>query len=149
MVFDPGSDARTAIDQIEQVSSPAKRAFIVAQGRKEIKLALYIDPPTLDLLRGHTVDVAPYQAAVAWAYNLDWRPLPVFQSYAAYTTGLDQENANALTSARAPQRILRNLDSGIDDRVLTFDEGLSTRTILCRYQELRTTGAWQVEPDRV
>jgi len=143
-VFDPGENARTAISQIEQVASQSKRASIMAQGRKEIKRALFIDQPTLDLLKGHTVDVAPYQTAVAWAYDLEWRPLPVFQSYAAYTTGLDQEDADDLNSARAPQRILRNLDSGIDSRVLTFDEGLTTRTILCRYQELRTTGAWQV-----
>jgi hypothetical protein len=144
VLLDPGDNAKTAINQIEQISSAAKRASIIAQGRREIKQALSVDQPTLDLLQGHTVDVIPYQAAVAWAYDLDWRPLPVFQSYAAYTTGLDQENANALGSMRAPQRILRNLDSGIDNRVLTFDEGLSTRVMLCRYQELRTTGAWQV-----
>jgi hypothetical protein len=143
-VFNPGENAKTAIDQIEQVSGSAKRAAVIAQGRREIEQVLFVDQPTLDLLRGHTVDVAPYEAAVAWAYNLDWRPLPVFQSYAAYTTGLDQENADTLNSTRAPQRILRNREPGVDGRVLTFDEGLSTRTILCRYRELRTTGVWQV-----
>ena len=144
VVFEPSGKASSAISQVEQVTSPSKRASIMAQGRRAIKLALLIDQPTLNLLLGHTVHVAPYQAAVAWAYDLDWHPLPVFQSYAAYTTGLDQEDADALNSAEAPQRILRNLDSGIDGRVLTFDEGLTTRTTLCRYQELRTTGAWQV-----
>jgi hypothetical protein len=144
VVFNPGENAKTAIDQIEQVSTSAKRAAVIAQGRQEIEQALSVDQPTLDLLQGHTVDVAPYEAGVAWAYNLDWRPLPVFQSYAAYTTGLDQENADALTSTRAPQRILRNREPGVDGRVPTFDEGLSMRTILCRYRELRATGAWQV-----
>jgi hypothetical protein len=144
VVFDPGENAKTAIDQIEQVSSSAKRAAVIAQGRREIEQAMLVDQPTLDLLRGHTVDVMPYQVAVAWAYNLDWHPLPVFQSYAAYTTGLDQENADTLNSTRAPQRILRNQEPGVDGRVPTFDEGLSTRTILCRYRELRAAGAWQV-----
>ncbi len=144
VVFDPGENAKTAIDQIEQVSTSAQRAAVIAQGRQEIEQALPVDQPTLDLLQGHTVDVAPYEAGVAWAYNLDWRPLPVFQSYAAYTTGLDQENADTLNSTRAPQRILRNREPGVDGRVPTFDEGLSMRTILCRYQELRTTGTWQV-----
>jgi hypothetical protein len=143
-VFDPGENATTAISQIEQVASPSGRASIMTQGREAIEVAFPIDQATLNLLRGHTVDVAPYEAGVAWAYHLDWRPLPVFQSYSAYTTGLDQEDADTLNSAQAPQRILRNLDSGIDGRVLAFDEGLTTRTILCRYQELRTTSALQV-----
>jgi hypothetical protein len=143
-VFDPGESVRTAISQIKQVAVPSGRASIMTQGRETIEGVFPIDQATLNLLRGHTVDVVPNEAAVAWAYDLDWRPLPVFQSYSAYTTGLDQQDADALSSARAPQRILRNLESGIDGRVLTFDEGLSTRTILCRYQELRTTGAWQV-----
>jgi hypothetical protein len=144
VILDPGGNARSAVSDIGDVASPSERAAIMARGRKAIELALTLDPATLRLLKDHTVHVAPYQAAVAWAYDLDWRPLPVFQSYSAYTTGLDQEDADALDSAWAPQRIVRNLDIGIDNRVLTFDEGLTNRTILCRYQELRTTGAWQV-----
>jgi hypothetical protein len=150
-VFKPGEDVDSAVNQVEQVANPSERAFTMARGRQAIKNVFPIDQPTLNLLRGHTVDVEPYQAAVAWAYNLDWRPLPVFQSYSAYTTGLDQEDADALQSPRAPQRILRNLDVDIDGRVQAFDEGLTSRTILCRYQELRTTGAWEVlglGPDR-
>lgn len=143
-LIDPGGNANTAISQIHDVMSKSKRNVIIAQGRAAIEAALPLDPQTLSLLRGHTVHVGPYETAVAWAYRLDWRPLPVFQSYTAYTTGLDQMNADALTSPSAPERILRNLDTGIDTRVLEFDEGATNRTILCRYRELRTTGAWQV-----
>jgi hypothetical protein len=143
-VFDFGDSASEAIHQLGQVINPAERHAIMTSGRGAIELAYPIDEGTLDLLQGQTVHVAPYQASVAWAYGLDWRPLPVFQSYSAYTTGLDQDDANALTSPDAPQRILSNLNSAIDGRVSAFDEGLTTRTILCRYEELRTTPAWQV-----
>ena len=143
-IFDPPGNVSMAFTQIAQVSSRSERISIEARGRRAIEAALPIDPATLSLLRGHTVQVTPYQAAVAWAYDLSWRPLPVFQSYTAYTTGLDQDNADALDSAEAPQRILRNLEPGLDGRVQTFDEGLTTRTILCRYRQLRVTPAWQV-----
>ena len=53
----------------------------------------------LALLRGHTVAVEPYENQLAWAYRLKWRPLPVLQSYTAYTTGLDQEDASFAASA--------------------------------------------------
>jgi hypothetical protein len=149
--FDPVEHVSSAVTQLYQVSSRSERDSLMARGRRGIEAAFPLDPATLSLLRGHTVHVAPYQAAVAWAYGLDWRPLPVFQSYTAYTSGLDQDDADALNSARAPQRILRNLEPGIDGRVQTFDEGLTTRTILCRYQQLHTTATWQVlarGPDR-
>ncbi|HEY4916681.1 MAG TPA: hypothetical protein VIH92_07210 [Solirubrobacteraceae bacterium] len=144
VVFDPDGDINTAVTQLEQVASSSQRQSIIAQGRQAIEAASPIDPQTLRLLQGHTVDVEPYEASLAWAYRFQWSPLPIFQSYSVYTTGLDQDNADALNSSSAPQRILRNLDPEIDGRVGAFEEGLTTRTILCRYEELRVTNAWQV-----
>lgn len=149
--FDPGRDARSAIDQIGQVLQRSERQRLSRTGRSLVKGEYPIDPATLGLLYGHTVDVLPDDVAAAWAYDLDWRPLPIFQSYAVYTTALDEDDADALKSNYAPQRILRNADPAIDDRVLAFDEPLTTRTILCRYRQLRSTTGWQVlgrEPNR-
>lgn len=143
VAFELSDNAKSAIEQLGEAIRPSERALITAQGRRAIKLAFPIDESTLNLLRGHTVHVFPYEASVAWAYDLDWRPLPVVQSYSAYTSELDDEDAGTLNSMLAPQRILRNRAPGTDDRVLTFDEGLTTRTILCRYRELRTTDSWQ------
>jgi hypothetical protein len=143
-VADPAANAVSAIRQLIQVSSPSQSASIVAKGRREIEREYPIEQPTLNLLRGHTVHVEPFQAAVVWAYRLKWAPLPVFQSYAAYTTALDRLDASTLSSARAPQRILRNRDRDIDNRVQAFDQSLTTRTMLCRYRELLTTETWQV-----
>jgi len=142
--LDPARNAASATKQLIQVADPAKHAAVIAEGRQAIQLTYPIDPPTLQLLRGHTVHLEPYQTAIVWAYRLDWAPLPAFQSYVAYTTALDQGDADTLNSARAPQRILRNRDRDFDGRVQSFDEGLTARTILCRYDELRTTELWQV-----
>jgi len=143
-VDNPGANAASWAKQLVQVSSQSRSASIIAAGREQIERKYPLEQSTLDLLRGHTVHVEPFQTAVVWAYRLAWRPLPVFQSYAAYTTYLDHEDADTLSSARAPQRILRNLDSDIDYRVQSFDQGMTTRTMLCRYQELQTTERWQV-----
>jgi hypothetical protein len=143
-VVNPAKNVRSAVTQLADVISSSKIASIIARGRHSLERSYQVDGETLTLLRGHTVHVAPYGTAAAWAYRLHWLPLPVFQSYAAYTSGLDRADADALLSARAPQRILRNRDPEIDGRLEAFDEGLTTRTILCRYQELRTTETWQV-----
>ena len=144
-VFNFGGNASTAVSQLETVTSESDSNAITARGREAIESAFPIPQATLNLLQGHTVHVALYQTSVAWAYRLDWQPLPVFQSYSAYTTGLDQTDASAINSAQAPQRILLDLETEIDNRVPAFTEGLTTRTILCRYQQLYAgASGWQV-----
>jgi hypothetical protein len=143
-VFNPAKDASAAFTEIGQVASHSKRYAIISAGRTMIGQLFPIDPKTLALLAGHTVQVSPYETAVAWAYRLDWQPLPIFQTYSAYTPALDEDNARAMNSPDGPQRILRNRDSPIDNRVQTFDEPLATRTMFCRYRQLRVTPVWQV-----
>jgi hypothetical protein len=143
-VLHPVGDFNSAFHQAEQVLNSSDSNAITAEGRAAVQAAYPLDAGTLRLVEGHSVAVEPDQADVAWAYQLAWRPLPVFQSYAAYTTTLDRRDADDLNSAYAPQRILRNLDPGIDGRLQPFDEPLTTRAILCRYQQLRATSVWQV-----
>jgi hypothetical protein len=143
--FDPGKRASSAVEQLDEALDPAERNAIIARGRGAIRAAFPIDEGTLSLIRGKTVHIAEYEAAVAWAYGLDWRPLPLFQSNVAYTTTLDEVDANVLSSRYAPQRILRSPVSDLEGTVPAFAQGLTTRTILCRYAELRTRGeVWQV-----
>ena len=99
---------------------------------------------TLAAVRGRTVAVWPYELELAWAYRLSWRPLPSLQSYIAYTAGLDTLDVDALSSSRAPERILYCFDPGFDGRVPSFDEPATSRTILCRYRELHATSTVDV-----
>jgi hypothetical protein len=143
-VFTPGPNAGSAVKQLGQMLNGADRDTLINDGRASIQLIYQLDPTTLGLVRGHTVAVEPYEAAAAWAYQLDWRPFPVIQSYSAYTTTLDEDDAHALNSSYAPQRILRNRDPGIDGRYQPFDEPAAMRAMLCRYRQLNMTGAWEV-----
>ena len=148
---DPTSNLRSAVDQIRDVVSTSRRQAIIAAGRVLIEASEPIDPTSLSLLSGHTVDIYPVEIALAWAYRLDWDPLPVLQSYTAYTTALDQVDADFLASRQAPQRILWQNVGDIDGRVLSFDQGQTSRTILCRYQELHVAPPFAVlglGPDR-
>jgi hypothetical protein len=134
--LDPSRNVSLAVNQIRDVLSPSRRAAIVAAGRTAIKSAEPISPAALHLLRGHTVDVWPSEIALAWAYRLDWDPLPVLQSYSAYTTALDELDADSLASSHAPQRILFRAGPDPDGRVTSFDEGMTSRAILCRYRQI-------------
>jgi hypothetical protein len=116
--------------------------------------AIYrLDSRTLALLRGHTVDIDPWEQGVAWAYGLHWLPQPVFQDYQAYTPTLDRDNAATLASPRGPQRVLRENvpkvlpeypTSATDGRYPAWDPPAAAIAMLCHYVPLRTTGRWQV-----
>ncbi|HTX45769.1 MAG TPA: hypothetical protein VMD48_05820 [Solirubrobacteraceae bacterium] len=140
--LDPTRDVSIAFDQVRDVLSGKRSAALVAAGRAQIESAEPITPEALSLLRAHTVDVWPSEIALAWAYGLDWDPLPVLQSYSAYTTALDELDAASLASSHAPQRILfvGGPDSDADNRVVSFDEGITSRGILCRYREIYASG---------
>jgi hypothetical protein len=150
--FDPPSHIKAAFDDLRSVVDEGRsKAFRVA-GRAAIIATEPIDPQSLALLGGHTVAVFPQEIALAWAYRLDWDPLPVEQSYSAYTTSLDGLDAADLASRRAPERIILDPPhTELDGRLPAFDEGQTSRAILCRYRSLRATAGFDVlglGPDR-
>jgi hypothetical protein len=132
-VIDPTADVSNAISEIGDVVSSSDRQQLVADGRASIRASYPLDRTALGLLAGRTTAVYPAEIAQAWAYDLKWDPLPVLQSYSAYTADLDRLDADFLRSAKAPQRILLRDDPAIDGRILSFDEPLTARTMLCRY----------------
>ncbi|HMC49174.1 MAG TPA: hypothetical protein VKH20_00870, partial [Solirubrobacterales bacterium] len=111
-----------------------------------------IDPAIIAAIGDRPVHVSPYETGVAWAYGLNWRPLPVFQDYLAYTPRLDRENSEALRAATAPLRILREVDTGTVDRRYTgFNPPEATVQMLCTYRPGLIRGSWMVLrriPDR-
>ena len=112
-----------------------------------------LSPETLALLSGRRTHIEPSEAAVAQAYReLQWDPLPVFQTYHAYTPRLDDLDAARLRGDERPERILREYaeradGSGpltVDGRFYWFDAPATTLERLCRYREVSADERWQV-----
>jgi hypothetical protein len=143
VMLSPQDRVSAAVEQFRAMASSGRRDAILAQARRGMEQAYRVDPGTLALLQGHTMQVLPVETSVVWLYNLRWRPIPVFQTYSAYTPRLDRLNAEALESARASTRILRNTDS-VDHRNPVFDSPRANLAMLCHYIEIRTTSFWQV-----
>ena len=146
-------NVKRAKDAAVILSSPSKRAGMIDQARFGMALTYQLEPAILSRLRGHSVDIDPWEAGVAWAYDLDWSPLPVFQNYSAYTARLDALNAAEAASLSGPERILRENPSlvdpayqsrSIDDRNPAWDPPEQARAILCNFVPLHTTSRWQV-----
>jgi hypothetical protein len=143
-LLDPVKPARAAVNEARYVLGPGRWGRI-ANDRARLRATYALDPHTIDLIRGRTVHIWPYDASVAWAYpELKWRPLPVFQTYSAYTGELDDLDASFVRSPHAPERILRNLPIQIDGRFGSLEAPATTVAMLCRYVELSASPTWEV-----
>lgn len=130
-------DVRSLISNVSDVMNGSKVTAMQQSARAYIRESEPpIDATMQRLIAGHTVAIYPAEQDIAWAYDVRWDPIPVFQSYAAYTSSLDALDAGFLASARAPTRILFQGTAGIDNRVGAFDESATLRTMLCHYRPL-------------
>jgi hypothetical protein len=76
-------------------------------------------------------NVLPWETAIVRAERLRWAPLPVFQSYSAYTSSLDRLNRDALIARGAEYELFRYIS--IDDRFPFADQPATMTELLCGY----------------
>jgi hypothetical protein len=79
-----------AVGQIDALLSPTDRHASEAEARAALRASYGISPALAARVTGETVQIDPWEAAVAWAYpQMRWDPVPVFQTCNAHTTRLD------------------------------------------------------------
>jgi len=137
LVFEHGTNAMPKTPSVspvrreaELLASGSRRTQAIAAERAEVRLLQPLSATMIAGLRGHTVDVEPYGATIAWGYGLDWRPEGVVESYAAYDPALDAYAARTLTA----QRILQLPWSGIDDHDSLWQAPALVLKELCDYR---------------
>jgi hypothetical protein len=160
--FDPQARIENFGSQLADMTVPGQADEVQERGRETMRATYKLSPAELALLRSGSVHVAPWEAGVAWAYELDWDPLPVFQQYSAYTKGLDELNAEKLESSTAPNLVLWqnttifdpssvNYPGAIDARWPAFESPAQMVQMFCRYRAVRWSEEWAVlrrAPDR-
>jgi hypothetical protein len=146
-------NVKLAGEQVGTLFSGGKRDELIAIGRAGGKATYALEPKIKAALAGHTVSVEPWEAEVAWTYDLPWRPLPVFQNYTAYTANLDRLNAAAVESPQGPERILREYPPlvfnefttpDLDGRWFGWDSPEQQRAVLCHFAPLQVNTRWEV-----
>ncbi|HEY8407521.1 MAG TPA: hypothetical protein VIK66_06055 [Gaiellaceae bacterium] len=142
---EPWVSARRLVAQVGDTVDSSRRAALVERSHAGERRSYDVPPVVLGALRGRTVHVDPWEVSAISAYALRWRPVPVPQSYSAYTSVLDERNASFLASARAPQRILReNPAELVNGRDRSLEAPATYRAILCDYRQVLRTTRWQV-----
>jgi hypothetical protein len=141
-LIDPLGDAHRLARQAREVLHPAA---LIAEGRADVRRDDAVPAAMAASLRGHCVNAEPDEIAAVWAHpRWRWCPLPVFQSYTAYTPRLDRLNAAAYADARhGPDRVLRQVDQAIDERNPIWESPAAMLSMLCHFTEIEHSGEWQ------
>lgn len=134
-----------AIERLITLALPGRvdRRIERAKARQR---ALYAIPERFIKTIGQaTVHIDPNETSAAWAYNFAWRPVPVFQTYAAYTPTLDALNSRSLETG--PQFVLSRLSptspaTDIDGRLAVQESPRYSRALLCDYTVNGVEGGW-------
>ncbi len=129
-------------DRVQVVVDAGYQKAILAQAQDEARQAYLLSDPLRAAVSDHPVAVDSFEASLPWAYDLNWRPVPVFQTYAAYTAGLDRRNADALRRAPGDQRILRSAVGAIDGRNPLWDSPRYVLAEVCGYRPQLSDTRW-------
>lgn len=141
----PVTAVRNAESQVATLALSGRRHAEIDRSKAAIRATLGLTPSELANLRGQTVHVDPMEVTAVWAYGLNWRPVPVYQPFNVYTTHLDQLEAGALTSARAPSRVLRIRPPVVFDKQSpVFQSPAYMVALECNYRPLSETAKVQV-----
>jgi hypothetical protein len=115
-LFDAPARVRSRASKLSTLSDAILRRMMQGSSRAKLREMVALPPAILASVEGHRVHVDPHDVAIAWAYDLDWAPMPVFQPYTAYTPSLDRRNAERLADPDGPERILWRAFAAIDGR---------------------------------
>jgi hypothetical protein len=92
-----------------------------------------LDKKTIEYIDNKSINMIPWEIALPYAYNMNWSPMPVFQSYSAYTPKLDLINAGYFKRNTSPEVLLYSTET-IDGRYHLFDAPETFKAILNNYE---------------
>jgi hypothetical protein len=139
----PRPAAGRVLSQVRILANGERRAEQIAAAKAAVREQTVLAPNVLRALHGHTVDVEPFGATLAWAYGLDWHPEPLLESYAAYDPTLDRFAASALAGGGA-DRILRWNGLAIDGHDPSWEAPALVLAETCHYRPVASSGSFTV-----
>lgn len=155
-VTHPLQNAEAAVLSVRTLLDGTRRDQLHRQYVTTVRDHYGLPPALSDEIGKRTVAFWPFSRGdLAYAYSLRWRPPPVFEPLQATTAALDRANADMLSSASGPERIVRSPTpvtgrSSPDELPVDFSleppyyPPLGTRALFCHYRELARRESWQL-----
>jgi hypothetical protein len=134
-----------AVDRLVTLALPGHVDQRVEQAKARQRALYAISDRFIKTIGSGTVHIDPKETSAVWAYDFAWRPVPVFQTYAAYNPTLDHLNSESL--AKGPQFVLSRLSPaspaiGAYGRLGVQESPRYSRALLCNYTVSGVENRW-------
>lgn len=129
------------IDAVRVIVSSDEQQSELDRARAELRASYGVPAPVVEALTSGTVHAEPWDVNAVWGNELDWNPLPVMQSYAAYTADLDRRNAERYASADGPDGVLFN-PATVDGRNGVWESPDARVALTCNFVAVAEGGGW-------
>jgi len=126
------------------LSDDAFAKSYISQGKEKIKKVNPLSPSTEELLKDKTVDIFPWEISLIYAYDFNWNPRPVIQSFNVYNSKLDHFNAQHLQDISSAPEFILFTEKSLDGRFPYFDEPATLRELLCNYKTVKIDGPFMI-----
>src|SRR3954453_11299620 len=104
------------------------------QAREQMRRDYAVSGHVLSRIGDRPVAVDPFEVGAAWAYDLNWSPVPIMQPYSAYDPVLDARNTEHLL-ATPGMAVLRE-ESIVDDRLQLWDSPRYNMALVCSFRQV-------------
>jgi hypothetical protein len=118
-----------------------RHADMLAAAQAEVRADYAVPTQVVAAFAGGSVHADEWDINAVWANDLDWNPLPVFQSYSTYTAELDRVNASRYASASGPDGVLLNPDT-VDDRYGPWESPDARVALTCNFDAVVEGRLW-------
>jgi hypothetical protein len=145
LVSAPKPDLTSATSVLRLVVSGSRRNAVVTRQRTLLPKELAVPAEVRTALAEGSVHIEPAETSIAWLFpEIRWKPLPVFQSYSAYTPSLDDLNARAYAKRGGPDMVLYEGGFRVDFRLARFESPAAQVAFVCNFRPRVLTDRWQV-----
>jgi hypothetical protein len=125
---------------ISFMSESSARHDMTAEAAADVRSRTAIPGAMIASVGRRPLHVDPVETSVAWAYGLNWHPVPVFQDYSAYTPALDGVNTRMLLST--PRMAVLRQPLVVDDRLQAWDPPSYNRALVCYFEPAMADPGW-------
>jgi hypothetical protein len=128
------------VDRLVTLAQPGRVDQRIERAKARQRKLFGIPERFIEAIGSETVHIDPWMTSAVWAYDFAWRPVPVFQTYVAYTPALDDLNSESL--ATGPHFVLSQLGQAIYSRLRVQESPRYSRALLCDFRVSGVANDW-------
>jgi len=144
-LYDWPASTNRWLDNLNLLTSNVTFDRKAEEARRAAQQAYGLSPKMVEALRDSSIQVDPFETTLVWAYELPWKPVPIFQTYQIYANDLDEFTTEALSRRGAGDAVLINSDyvENIDGRLSLWTSPRYQLSLTCSWSLEYRDGSWE------